>query len=193
MGPVMGSLKDSGHRIFGETIDQQTAWLQVPAVNTVGSGTFKSPVPNGRLALLAFLPIAPHLARYIPMADQISVTCDMLEGTRIMNAQGHPMASLSQPQGEAYTMARVELVDEKQRPQGTQPPPPVPWLSFFVADVLLPLVSLPIYRKGVRRAWGEAPPPPGAKMRRWLPWVGAIMALIAGVGVWRRIRRGRRK
>jgi predicted amidohydrolase len=188
MGPVMGSLRDSGQRIFGETIDQQVAWLQVPAVNTMASGTFKSPVPNGRLALLAFIPLAPWLVQYFSVADQMVAACDMVEGNRVLNAQGRVLASLSQAQGEGITMAQINLADKKPRPQGAQPPPPVPWLSFFVADVVLPLTSLSIYRRGLRRAWGETMAPRDAKTRRWLPLVGAVAlataTLIAGVGVW---------
>jgi predicted amidohydrolase len=197
MGPVMGSLKDSGRRIFGETIDQQSAWLRVPAVNTVGSGTFRSPIPNGRFALLAFLPLAPWLVQYFPMADQMVATCDMVEGTRVMDAQGRVLAALSQEQGEGVTMAQVNLADEKSPPQGAQPRPSVPWLSFFVADIALPWVSLPVYRKGLRREWGETMALSDARMRRWLPLVGAVVsaavALIAGVGVWVGMRLGRRK
>ncbi len=196
MGPLMGSLKDSGRRIFGETIDRQTAWLRVPAVNTVGSGTFRSPIPNGRLALSAFVPLAPWLARYFPMADQMVVTCAMVEGTRVIDAQGQALASLSQEQGEGFTMAQVNLADEKCCPQAAQPLPSVPWLSFFVADVVLPLISVPVYRKGLRRAWGEMMAPPDARMRRWLPLAGGVtlatVALVAGVGVWIGTRLGRR-
>ncbi len=199
MGPVMGSLKDSGQRIFGETIDQQTAWLHVPAVNTVASGTFESPVPNGRLALLAFLSLAPWLIQNCLHADQMVVTCAMLgnglEGTRIMDAAGQVVAALCQAQEEGFTMAQVNLADKKSRPQGIQPSPPVPWLSFFVADVVLPLISLSIYRRGLRRVWGETMAPRDAKTRRWLPLVGAValaaVTLVAGVGIWVGTRLGR--
>jgi hypothetical protein len=69
----------------------------------------------------------------------------------------------------------------------------VPWLSFFVADIALPWVSLPVYRKGLRRAWGEAMAPPDARVRRWWPLVGVAVALVAGVGACVGMRLGRRK
>ena len=48
LGPVGAVVKDTGRLVFGEMIDQQTAWLGVPAVCTVGSGHLQTAIPNDR-------------------------------------------------------------------------------------------------------------------------------------------------
>ncbi len=53
-------LKNTGRLLFGEMVNQQTAWLGVPTVQTVGSGHIRTGIPNGWLSLLAFLPAAPN-------------------------------------------------------------------------------------------------------------------------------------
>ncbi len=62
----MGQVKGDGRRIFGDMINQQTAWLRVPAVNTVGTGHILTKLPAERSTLLSFVGLASHLARYLP-------------------------------------------------------------------------------------------------------------------------------
>jgi len=193
MGPLMARLKDVGHRIWGTMFDQQTAWLGVPAVNTVAVGTFKSALPNPVGTLLSFLPLAPWLAKYLPQAHKLHVTSSMLEGCKVVDANGQALAALSQEQGESFALAEVILADEKPHPQGLQPAAPIPWLTYLASDVLLPLITLPAYRKGLRRAWGKDMAPPDALTRRWMPLLGAALALSAGLGVLIGALWGRRK
>jgi hypothetical protein len=46
LGPLMAPLKDSAHSVFGEMLRQQTAWMGVPTVNTVGCGRVVTYLPN---------------------------------------------------------------------------------------------------------------------------------------------------
>jgi hypothetical protein len=178
MGPVMASLKDTGRLTFGDMLNQQTAWLGVPAVSTVGSGQVKTAVPNGRASLLSILPVAPRLARYLPQANQMQVSCDMVQGCKVVEASGQVLTELTQEQGEAFTMAEVALADEKPSPRGPQPASPLSGFVYLASDVLLPLVSVPVYRKGLRRAWGEGMAPVEASTRRWLVFLG--LGVVAG-------------
>jgi hypothetical protein len=68
MGPIMSSMEGTGRLVFGDMINQQTRWLGVPAVNTVGSGHIRTEVPNGVGSFLTFLPLAPWLVTYLPQA-----------------------------------------------------------------------------------------------------------------------------
>ena len=155
MGPVMASMKGSARLVFGDMLNRQTAWLGVPTVNTVGCGRIRTTIPNGRASFLTFLSLAPWLVKYLPQANRMEMACDMTPGCKVVDASGQVLAELTQEQGEAFTVAEVTLADEKPRPQGPQPASPVPFLSYLSSDVLLPALSAPVYRKEMRRVWGE--------------------------------------
>lgn len=151
MGPVMGSLKGAIRLVFGDMINQQTAWLRVPAVNTVGSGHIETAIPNGLGTFLTFLPLAPWLVKYLPQASQMHMSCDMTQGCKIVDANGQTLTELTQEQGETFTITEVTLSDERPSPQYPQPASPLSWFTYFISDVLLPSLAIPIYRKGLRQ------------------------------------------
>lgn len=183
MGPLMASVKDSGRRLFGAMINEQTAWLGVPAVNTVGCGRITTAAPRGRAALLAILPSAPWLARYLGQAGDMQLTCDFIQGCKVVDADGRVLAELAQDQGEGFALAQMAL-PERPQPRGAQPPSRVPAFAYLSSDAILPWLLAPVYRRGVRRAWGAqmAPPPIGA----WLRAAG-IVGIVLGLAV--RLRR----
>jgi hypothetical protein len=189
MGPLMSSMKGSAQLVFGDTIGQQVAWLQVPAVNTVGSGHIRTAIPNGLGSLLTFLPAAPWLIRYLPQASQMEMSCDMTPACKVLDATGQTLAELTQEHGETFTVAEVTLADEKPRPHKPQPTPPVPFLTYLSSDVLLPLLTVPTYRKGLRRAWGKEMAPLDASTRRW----GILLAASAVAGLLLGFLLGRRR
>lgn len=187
MGPLMASVKDSGRRLFGDMINEQTAWLGVPAVNTVGSGRITTAVPRGLATLLAILPSAPWLARYLRQASRMRVSCDLIQGCKIVDADGRVLTEMEQAQGEGFTLAEVTLADAPPQPRGAQPPSRVPAFAYASSDAILPWLVTPIYRRGVRRAWGAQMAPGGTR-----PWqrtaigVVAALGLAAGLIAWRR-------
>jgi hypothetical protein len=151
MGPILASMQGSGPLVFGDMIDQQAGWLGVPCVNTVGSGHLRTAIPNGLGSFLTFLPLAPWLLRYLPQAGRMQMSSDFIAGCKVVDASGQVLASLTQEQGETFTLAKVTLAEERPRPQGPQPASPVPFLTYLSSDVLLPGLSIPIYRQGVQR------------------------------------------
>ena len=193
MGPILATLKDNARHVFGEMINQQTTWLQVPTVNTVGSGRITTRIPNGVSSLLALLPAAPWLVKYLPQANQMQMTCDLVQGCKVVAASGQVLAELTQEQGETFTTAEVTLADEKPRSQSAQPASPVPWLSYFVSDTVLPLLTTPVYRRGLRRVWGAEMAPVEASTRRWISLVGAGVVAGLGLGILIGVLWGRRK
>lgn len=150
LGPIMGGLKETGERLFGDMINQQTAWLGVPSVNSVGAGTIKTAIPNGLTTLLAFLPFAPMFARHLHHAQQIEMSCGMVSGCKVVADSGVPLAEVPAGSGDAYAIATVELPASRRRPATRQPDAPIPWLSYFSSDVVLRWLSVPIYKKGLK-------------------------------------------
>ncbi len=177
MGPVFASLKGTGRLVFGAMVNQQTAWLNVPAVNTVGSGHIKTSIPNGLAALLVLLPVAPWLIKYLPQASQLQMSCDLVPGCKIVDANGQVLTELAQEQGETFTIVEVTLADEKRFPQEPQPASPISWLIYFMSDIVLPWLTIPVYRKGLRRVWGRQMAPVEPRTHRWKILLG--MSVIA--------------
>jgi hypothetical protein len=188
LGPFFASLKDEASNVFDRTIDEQTAWLGVPAVNTVGSGSIRTPVPNGRGTLLVFAAMAPGLLKYLPQANRLEVSADLVEGCKIVAADGKILSMLSQEAGEGFTLAKVSLPDETPQPQGAQPRSPISPITYLSSDVLLPVLVLPTYRRGVRRAWGCKVEPPRLPNWGWgaLLGVAAVAGFLLGVLIGRK-------
>ena len=152
MGSTMAALKRSGRRIFGDMLNQQTAWLGVPAVQTVGCGHIRTGVPNSRLSALAYSIAAPWLLKYVPQADRMEISCDFIQGCKVVDAGGRVLVELSQEEGEAFALAEVTLADKKPAPREPQPGPLVPGIAYFMADVWLTSLARSAYRRGLRRA-----------------------------------------
>lgn len=155
MGPAMASLKGAGESVFGDMINEQAGWLGVPAVNTVGSGHVRTTIPNSLGTFLAFLPVAPWLVKYLPQAGRMEMACQLVQGCKVVNADGRVLAELTQAQGETFTVAEVTLASERPSPRGPQPPSRISWFATFISDVLLPSLAIPVYRRGLRRLLKE--------------------------------------
>ncbi|MBN1177612.1 MAG: carbon-nitrogen hydrolase family protein [Anaerolineae bacterium] len=183
LGPVFSSLKGEASRVFGDMIDEQAAWLGVPAVNTVGSGHICTPIPNGRGTLLAFATMAPRLLKHLPHAGALEVSADMVDACKIVGADGQALAARSQAEGEGFVTAAVTLADEPPQPSGEQPPTRASLLSRLSSDVLLTTLALPTYRRGVRRAWHCEVAPPRLPLWSWgvLVGVAAVAGFLLGI------------
>jgi predicted amidohydrolase len=151
MGATMAALKGSGHRVFGDMLNQQTAWLGVPAVSTVGCGRIRTSIPNGRLSVLSYSLVAPWLLKYVSQADRVEMSCGFTQGCKVVDADGQVLAELSQEEGEAYTLAEVTLSGQRRIPQEPQPVSLMPKVAYFIADVWLTSLVRSTYRRGVRR------------------------------------------
>jgi hypothetical protein len=189
MGPVFASLKGTGRLVFGDMVNQQTAWLNVPAVHTVGSGHIKTDIPNGLASfLLGLFPVAPWLIKYLPQASQVQMSCDLVPGCKIVDANGQVLTEVAQEQGETFTIAEVTLGEKKRFPQGPQPASPISWITYFVSDIVMPWLTIPVYRKGLRRVWGEQMAPVEPATRRWkiLLATSVIASFLVGLLLGRR-------
>ena len=147
-GKIGAALKNSGRRLFGEMVNQQTAWLKVPAVQTVGTGHIRTAIPRGTLSLLAYIPVAPKLIKYLPQANNLHLECDFVQGCKIVDGRGEVQAELEQAHGETFTIAEVTLPDTKPQPTGPQPQTLLPNIAYLSSDLLLPFLMRPVYRRG---------------------------------------------
>ncbi len=193
MGPIMAGLRSAPQRVFSDMFRQQAAWLGVPAVNTSASGTITTDIPNGLGSFLFYLPAAPALARYFSQADRMRATCELVDACQVVGADGQVLAELTQAHGEAFTLAEVTLADEKPRPRSPQPAAPISPLMYMIADIVLPLFVIPVYRQGLRQARGESMAPIDHSTGRWLPLAGLGAAALFGLGVMVGRRLGHRR
>jgi predicted amidohydrolase len=154
LGPVMASMRDTGRLAFGPMIDEQTAWLRVPAVNTGGVGQLRLDMLHGAVLVLALLPQAPRLVRYLAQGSRVEMSCGMVPSCRIVDATGRPVAELTQEHGEACALAEVSLAMTRPSPGEPQPTSRLPLAAYLLSDVLLPALCIPEYRHGLRQALG---------------------------------------
>ncbi|HSR33726.1 MAG TPA: carbon-nitrogen hydrolase family protein [Anaerolineae bacterium] len=154
MGSMVAFAKGTAARLFGDMINQQTAWLGVPAVNTVGCGHIRTSIPKGRLSLLGYALAVPWLLKYLPQADGLQMSCDMVHKCKVVDAGGEVLAELTKSDGEAFALAKVHLAGSVSYRQQPQPSSLVPKPAYFLSDILLPTITKPVYRKG-QRLWDK--------------------------------------
>jgi len=147
MGPAFRQLKGGGDKVFGTGLNQRTAWLQVPTINTVGIGQVSSAIPDGLGNLLLMLPFAPQIIKQLSQARHLRLSCGMTPGCKIVNATGQVLSECLPAQGESYALAEVTLATEQPQPIGPQPPRPVPWPAYFISDLAIPWLMRCLYHK----------------------------------------------
>ncbi|MEM7030872.1 MAG: carbon-nitrogen hydrolase family protein [Chloroflexota bacterium] len=150
-GKVGNLIKNTGRLLFGEMVNQQVAWLGVPAVQTVGTGHIQTAIPNGFLSMLSYLLVAPKLIKYLWQGHNVQLACDFVQGCKIVDSEGQVQTELEQAQGESFTIAEVTLPHKKAKSTRPQPKSLLPAISYLTSDRMLPLLMLPVYRQGIRR------------------------------------------
>ena len=150
-GRVGKLLKDTGRQLFGEMVNQQTAWLGVPSVQTVGSGHIRTAIPRGLLSVISYLPAVPRLAKYLLQANSVALECDFVRGCKIVDNNGKVQMELEQSEGESFAIGEVRLLSKKPKPKYPQPKSLLPKIAYLSSDNLLPLLMRSVYRQGVRQ------------------------------------------
>jgi hypothetical protein len=175
-------MKDSGSQVFVQMLSEQTAWLGVPTLYTSHCGQFRSSLPNASQSLALMTPTAPWLAKFVPIAHKMEMTCGMISGGKILSADGQTQAEQPLEAGESYLLGEITLAETHPQPKGTQPKERGGLASHLISDVALPAITIPTYRSGVRKAWGAHMAPADNSTRRWLPVLGLGAAIILGLG-----------
>lgn len=148
MGSKFASSSDSVLLAFGDMINQQAAWLGVPVVHSIGCGHIQTDIPMGRRALMGFVFAAPWMLKYLPQANGLRMSCDLVNECKILDYRGEALTKLSEEDGESFTLTEVNLAKSKTTPQAPQPASLVPGSSYFLADVFIPATVKSVYRKG---------------------------------------------
>jgi hypothetical protein len=155
MGSRFTSNADTVLLAFGDMLNQQTAWLGVPAVHSTECGHIQTPIPMGRRSLLGYIFAAPWMVKYMPRANKLQMSCDLVQECKILDNSGEILTRLSKEDGETFIMAEVKLPPSKISPQNPQPASLIPGTSYFLADVFIPAIMKPVYRRG-QRQWKSA-------------------------------------
>ena len=183
MGPMAASLKNEGKNVFDQALSQQTTWLGVPSVISTCSGRIHTPLPNGRLSLLSMVVSSPFLLRHLPKANRIEMSAEIIPAGKIIDSVGNTLSSLKPENDTSFCIAQVQLSKEKKQRLESQPKNGIPWLVYLISDILLPWISVPAYRKGVRQAWGSRMAPYETTTRNWslLLAITGLTAFIVGL------------
>jgi len=191
MGFVTKALKNKGGQVFGKILSQQIAWLGVPAVVSSCCGRIRTRVPNGRLSLLSLALSSPRLLKYLPKANQLEMSSEIIPAGKIIDSGGVPLASLRIENGESFCITQVRLSKEKKQRLESQPKTKLGWLTYLFSDILLPWISTPVYRKELRHSWGNRMAPLQASTRKWslILAIAGLVAFIAGIIVGKRTRK----
>jgi predicted amidohydrolase len=151
MGRVYASMRNSTGRVFVDTPAQQATWLGVPFIGSSACGSIRTSIPNPVGSFLVLLLTAPWLIRHLHHIRQVELSVPLVEATRVIAADGQPLAGLRNEQGETFTLAQIEIPIERSQPHSPQPRPPVPRLAYLVSDRLLPSLSLETYARRYKR------------------------------------------
>jgi hypothetical protein len=148
-------MTDSVTLAFGEMLDQQTSWLDVPAVHAIACGHVRTDLPMARRAMIPLAFNAPWLLKYLPQANGMQMSCDSVQECKIIDSSGEILARLTEEDGEAFAAAEVQIALSRQVPKTEQPAAPIPNMSYFFVDRLLPAIVKPVYRQG-QRMWSSS-------------------------------------
>lgn len=186
INPLLRQIEGAETAVFEQMAAEQTAWLGVPAVNTGGCGWVKTRLPNAKGSLLSLTLTSPRLLRYLPSAEQTTMSCGLFPAARILNANGRLLAAPTQADGEYAVVATVEIQEKRQFPRTKQPPARAHIFSYALSDYLLPALTVPVYRRGLRRRWGAQMAPFERKTKVWMMGLTAVIGLLFVKWRWKR-------
>jgi hypothetical protein len=107
-------------KVFSEMYLNQAHWLGVPSVNTTGAGVFMSTLPRPVASLSSVFAFRPDLWKYIPQADQVTVTTGYYDDTFIADANGCVIAK-TKINGDDLVVSTVQLREATPKPARPQP------------------------------------------------------------------------
>lgn len=181
MGPIFRRVRHSASKIFGASVQSQTAWLGIPVIQSTACGTVDTMLPNPEGTFLSMLPLVPQAARLLPQASKMRMICKLVPGCRILDANGCELDSILPEEGEAFALAEIEIPLLRAVPAGPQPRLDVPFISYLLSDYILPFLSLSTYQLGRIRLAPEKFPPGRARKRQAAGLLVAAGLFLAGL------------
>lgn len=168
---------DGSDSPFGADMNEQAEWLGVPLVNSTGAGSLITAVPSPYLSLLGGLARNPQLLAILPQAPDVRLETDFYPQAKVVDHHGQ-LVSRVDVEGDGFVIGEVSLADQTPQPVGIQPPSRMKPLAYLYSDVLLPAFTMPDYRAGYRRRFGDQFAPPDPSTLRWM--VIFVAALVVG-------------
>jgi hypothetical protein len=175
LGGVWDDIYTNEEYFPGVDMDAHAAWMGVPVVHTVGSGTFRSALPLPEVSLGPYLLARPDLWSQMGQAGQVKIEAGYDPQTKVVGSDGQVLARVTGP-GDGFTLAEVTLPDEPPGPKGEQPPMHTSPMAYFLVDVVGASLLTAVYRQGVRRCWGGRMAPIDPRTRLW---VGTVVGAAA--------------
>jgi predicted amidohydrolase len=120
LGMLLKTAYRNAEKTFGELFLNQARWLGVPSVNTTGAGMFQSHLPRPVISLVSFFALRPDLWKYIPQAEQVTVSAGYFDETFVADANGNILGRTKQD-GDDLVVSAVQLSDTTPKPNQPQP------------------------------------------------------------------------
>lgn len=162
---------------FGGDLDGAAAWMRVPVVVSTGAGRFRSKPPRPYLSTMLAVFNSPRMWSRITEARNVTLDTGYFPVAKVIDNGGQVVARV-EAEGDGYTVGEITLADAPPQPVTNQLSLPFTALAYVVSDVILPLITAPLYRRGYRDALGEHMAPPDHRARWWRRV--AFAALVVG-------------
>jgi predicted amidohydrolase len=182
LSPQFEKMSDQTEKVFGPLLETQVGWLNVPAIHASSAGRLKTALPFAKASLVSTTLLYPGSVKLLSQADQMTISCDFAGQCKIMDSSGRILSKLSIDQGDGFIVSEVELADKRPQPNKAQPSMPVLPMTYIFSDYVLPWLTIPIYRRGLRRAWGQNMAPLDSTTRQWMVVVviAAFLGFLSG-------------
>jgi predicted amidohydrolase len=175
LGPVWEHIYTDEEYFPGVDMDEHAAWLQVPVIQTVGAGTFRTKFPLPQVSVGGYLVARQDLWGQLAQAKDVVLETGFDKQTKVIDASGQVVARVTD-EGDGFTVAEVELADEIPQPSAEQPPMRTSKLSYFMTDVFGAGMMTARYRQHVRKQWGEKLAPVDSSTKIWVGiTIGALL------------------
>jgi predicted amidohydrolase len=163
---ILGRIKHSAAGTFNEHLLKQAQNMNVPVVNTTGTGNLKTHIPAPHVSMLTFAAVKPELLRHLPQADDALIETAYFNDTFVATAGGDILSKV--PEGEeGYVVAEVELAPVTPTPIKRQPAFGIFPLVYGM-DTALNTIMTPVYRHNVRKHYGKRMAPMTTQTRQWI-------------------------
>lgn len=160
-------------------LQAQAKWMQVPVVHSSGNGTLQTaiPVPEPTVAYSA-MQQPNDLLDMLKQAPDARLETKFGFHTQVIDADGNVTARVTQD-GDAFTVAIIDLADTHPQPIGEQPLFDYPPQEYVAIDILSDAVYAPVYRQKLKKQWGQHMAPIDRRTKVWT--AVSVFALFIGL------------
>lgn len=178
VGLIWRYIKNTSGNAFSSFLRRQAVAMNLPVVNTTGTGTLKTSIPSPYVMYGLYTATRPDLWKHLPQAKQVEIETGYFNETYIADATGKVISQVPSEQ-EGFVIAEITLPDEKPQSQKRQPRFGLSILA-YLADNLVNALMVPVYRHGIRNEYGKHMAPIQPQTKIWLGIVG-MASIVSGL------------